>query len=65
MGGGDLYDLYHPLKIHVPKYQIKFLQNQKWQERVVNEGLGWNALLGVLWDGAPQNGGFSCVPNED
>ena len=29
-GEGDSYDLYY-LKVYVPKYQIKLLQNQKWK----------------------------------
>ena len=36
-------------RIHVPKYQIKLLQNQKWNERRSDGGA------------ATQNGGFSCV----
>ena len=37
--GEGVYDLYHPLKFHVPKYQVKLLRNQKWKERVANGGL--------------------------
>ena len=53
-GEGDSNDLCHPLKIHVPKYQIKLLQNQKWKKSR-KQGFG---------GAAPQNGGNSCVPIE-
>ena len=48
------YDLYHPLKIHVPKYQIKFTKPEV-------KGESETGSVG----GAHQNGDFSCVPVGD
>ena len=39
----------HPFNIHVPKYQIKLLQEQKWKEKVLNGVGSWGAEVVGGW----------------